>query len=132
MPAPSMVRVIREGVWLYLRSVVTSLAGLFYWMIISAVGGAEVVGLSSATYALASIVTGTLSLGEEVGVRRFLGVCIGRGDREGVASYFWSTALFRAVTFIPAGLAMAVLGLLGLSIGGLSSDLVKCFSTQES
>jgi len=93
-------------------------------MAISAIGGAEIVGLTSATVALAGIVLGFLSLGEEAGVRRFVGACKGRGDREGVANYFWSTTLFRIATFVPAGLVMIVLGLLGLSFGGLDSDML--------
>lgn len=86
--------------------------------LISAIGGAEIVGLTSATVALAGIVSGFLSLGEEAGVRRFVGACKGTGDKEGVANYFWSTILSRNATFVPAGLAMIALGSLGLSFGG--------------
>lgn len=92
--------------------------------LISAIGGAEIVGLTSATVALAGIVSGFLSLGEEAGVRRFVGACKGTGDKEGVANYFWSTILFRNATFVPAGLAMIALGSLGLSFGGLDSDML--------
>jgi len=124
MSSPSLTRVVRGGLWLYLRDLVNTLSGFIYWMIISAIGGAEIIGLTSATVALAGIVSGFLSLGEATGVRRFVGACKGRGDKEGVANYFWSTTLFRIATFVPVGLVMIVLGLLGLSFGGLDSDML--------
>ena len=124
MPSPSLTRVVRGGLWLYLRSLVNNLSGFIYWGAISAIGGAEIVGLTSATVALASVVSGLLSLGEGAGVQRFVGACRGRGDEEGVSNYFWSTVLFRIITFVPTGLVMMTLGLLGLSFGGLSSDML--------
>ena len=124
MSSPGMTSIIRGSAWLYFGSVISNLAGFFYWMIISAVGGVEVVGLTSTTYSLAGLVTGILSLGGEIGVRRFLGVCIGKRDREGVVNYFWSTVLFRIATFTPVGLVMVILGLLGVSIGSLTADML--------
>jgi len=70
-------------------------------MVISIIGKAEILGLTSATVALAGIVTSFLSLGEETGIRKFVSACKGRDDVEGVANYFWTTALFRVATFIP-------------------------------
>jgi len=70
--SPSLTEVVRGGLWLYLRSLANNLSGFVYWMVISAVGGAEIVGLTSATVALAGIVTSILSLGENIGVRRFI------------------------------------------------------------
>ena len=124
MSSLGLARVVRGGLWLYLGSLTNTLSGFIYWMAVSAIGGAEIVGLTSVTVALAGIVSGFLSLGEEAGVQRFVGACKGRGDREGIASYFWSTTLFRIDTFAPVGLAMIVLGSLGLSFGGLDSDML--------
>ena len=124
MSSPSLTGVVRSGLWLYLRSLVNNLSGFIYWISILAIGGAEIVGLTSATIALAGIVTSFLSLGEGVGVRRFVGACRGRGNMEGIANYFWTTALFRIITFIPIGLAMMALSLLGLSFGSLGSDML--------
>jgi len=68
MSLPSLTRVVRGGLWLYLRSLVNNLSGFIYWMAVSAVGGAEIVVLTNTTVALASVVTSfLLSLGE-VGV----------------------------------------------------------------
>ena len=83
MSSPGLTRVVRGGIWLYLRSLANNLSGFIYWMAISAIGGAEIVGLTSATVALSSIVSSFLSLGQEVGVQRFVGACKGRRDREG-------------------------------------------------
>jgi len=124
MSSPSLTKVVRGGLWLYLRSLANNLSGFIYWMAVSAIGGTEIVGLTSATVALASVVSSFLSLGEEVGVQRFVGASRGRGNREGVANYFWSTVLFRIATFVPVGLAMIVLGLLGLPLGGLDASML--------
>ncbi len=124
MSSPGLARVVRGGLWLYLRSLVNNLSGFIYWMVISLIGGAGIVGLTSATVALAGIITSFLSLGGEVGVQRFVGACRGRGDREGVTNYFWTATLFRIATFIPIGLAMMVLSLVKLSFWGLSSDML--------
>ena len=66
MSSPSLARVVRGGLWLYLRSLVNNLSGFIYWMAISTIGGAEIVGLTSATVALASVVISFLSLGKGV------------------------------------------------------------------
>ncbi|HID16023.1 MAG TPA: hypothetical protein EYP16_04385, partial [Candidatus Atribacteria bacterium] len=117
MSSQGLTRVVRGGFWLYLRSLVNNFSGFIYWMVLSAMGGAEIIGLTSATVALAGMVSSSLSLGVEVGVKRFAGVCRGRGDWEGVADYFWTTFLFRVVVLVLAGLVMVVLGLIGL--GGM-------------
>ena len=67
MSSPSLTRVVRGGLWLYLRSLADNLSGFIYWMAISAIGGAEIVGLTSATVALAGVVSSTLSLGAKIG-----------------------------------------------------------------
>ena len=124
MSPPSLTRVVRGGLWLYLRDIANNLSGFIYWMAISTIGGIEIVGLTSSTVALAHVVSSFLSLGEAAGLRGFVGVCKGREDKEGVANYFWSTTLFRIATFVPVGLVMIVLGLLGLSFGGLDGDML--------
>jgi len=88
MSSPSLTRVVRGGLWLYLRSLVRNSSGFIYRMVISVMGGAEIVGLTSATVVLAGIVTSFLSLGEEVGIQRFVGACKGRRDREGLLIIF--------------------------------------------
>jgi len=35
MSSPSLRRVVRGGLWLYLRSLVNNLSGFIYWMVIS-------------------------------------------------------------------------------------------------
>jgi len=124
MSSPGLAGVVRSGLWIYLSSIISSLSGFIYWVVISAIGGTDVVGLTSATVALAGIVTGFLSLGEEAGVQRFLGACRGRGDDEGVAEYFWTVTLFRIATFTPVGLMMMALGSAGLSLGSLTADML--------
>jgi len=124
MSSPSFSRVVRSGLWLYLSSLVNSFSGFIYWLMVSVYGGSGIVGLTSATVALAGVVTGFLSFGEEVGVQRFVGAFRGRGEVEGVSRYFWTTALFRLATYVPAGLAMMGMGLAGLSFGGLSADML--------
>ena len=35
---------VKRGLWLYLRNLVNNLSGFIYWIAISAIGGAEIVG----------------------------------------------------------------------------------------
>lgn len=90
----SFINVVRGGLWLYVRSVGVSLIGYLYWVVVSRVGGADVVGSASAVFNLAILVSGTLSFGVIGALRRFLGEAISRDDEELVSEYFWTAILF--------------------------------------
>ncbi len=124
MSENSTVKVVRGGIWLYLRSLVNNVVGFFYWFAISAIAGPEVVGLTSAVMSLAFTITGLITLGTGIGVQRFIGFCRGRHDNECSARYFWSTALFRVVVYSFVGLFMILLGLKGISIYSITSKML--------
>ena len=121
-------RVVRGGFWLYGSSIVNNFSGFIYWMIISALAGSEALGLTSATVGLAGLINGLLSLGIGTGLRRFLGQCIGLGDRDCLSRYLWTTVLFTAIVYVSTGSLLYVLGSLGYSLWSYSPDMLRIAS----
>ena len=121
-------RVVRGGFWLYGSRIVNNFSGFIYWMIISALAGSEVLGLTSATVGLAGLINGLLSLGIGTGLRRFLGRCIGLGDRGCLSRYLWTTVLFTAIVYVSTGSLLYVLGSLGYSLWSYSPEMLRIAS----
>ncbi len=121
-------RVFRGGFWLYGSSIVNNLFGFFYWMIISALAGSEVLGFTSATIGLASLINGLLNLGINVGLTRFLGQCIGLRDRECLLKYLWSTTLFTVIIYVATGTILYVLGSLGYHLWSYTPEMLRIAS----
>ena len=113
---------MRGGFWLYASTVVSNLLGLAYWMAISAVGGAEVLGITSTVVGLATVINGALGLGTATGVQRFLGMWA--NDREQKAKYFYTTLAFTAAVHASAAAALFVMGLAGTSLGELTPQML--------
>jgi len=118
----SLGRVVRGGFWLYASTVVSNLLGLVYWMAISAVGGAEVLGITSTVVGLATVISGALGLGTATGVQRFLGMWA--TDREQKAKYFYTTLAFTAVVYATAAAALFAMGLADISLGELTPQML--------
>lgn len=120
----NITAVIRGGLWLYMRSLITNMVGFFYWFIISAIAGPSVVGLTSTTMSLALTVFGLVTLGTNIGVQRFIGACRGKGDHECSSRYFWSVALYNLIIYLVVGTSMVIMGLSGLSIYNIKGDML--------
>jgi len=108
--------------WLYASTVVSNLLGLAYWMTISAVGGAEVLGITSTVVGLATVINGALGLGTATGVQRFLGMWA--TDREQKAKYFYTTLAFTAAVYAAAAAALFATGLAGMPLGELTPQML--------
>ncbi len=117
-------KVVRGGFWLYVNSIVNNLAGFAYWLVISAMAGAEVLGVTSAVVGLASLVAGIINLGIGAGCQRFFGLCLGHGDREGLKAYFWSSAIFTLFIHLSSSLALLALGLLGVNVDTFTNNML--------
>ena len=122
----AIVSIIRSGFWLYGVSILNNLFGFVYWFAISHIGGAQLLGLTSATVSLASMVSSILSLGIPTGLMRFLG--IERGRREGLARYLWSSAIFLSSIYLSTSLALLVLSMLGVSVANFSPSMFRAAS----
>jgi len=120
----SVEHVVRGGLWLYGVTVVQSITGSLYWLIISAIGGPSVLGYTNAIVSLSVLVTSLLSLGVDFSVQRFIGKSLGRNDRESVQSYFWTSAIIFLITHIAASATLLALGLAGLSLGNITSRML--------
>ena len=116
--------VVRGGLWLYGVTVVQSIAGSLYWLIISAIGGPSVLGYTSAIVSLSVLVTSLLSLGIDFSVQRFIGRSLGRNDRESIQSYFWTSAIIFLITHVVASALLLALGLAGLSLGNITPKML--------
>jgi len=124
----SIGRVVRGGFWLYSSSIVNSFSGFIYWMIVSALAGSEALGLTSATVGFATLINGLLSLGVGTGLRRFLGQCIGLGDRDCLSRYLWTTVLFTAIVYVSASSLLYILSSLGYSLSSYSPEMLRIAS----
>ncbi len=97
-------------------------------MVISALAGSEVLGFTSATIGLASLINGLLNLGINIGLTRFLGRCIGLRDRECLLKYLWSTTLFTAIIYVGTGTILYVLGSLGYHLWSYTPEMLRIAS----
>ena len=122
----TMASIIRSSFWLYGVSILNNLFGFVYWFAISRIGGAQLLGLTSATVGLASMISSILSLGIPTGLMRFLG--IERGRREGLARYLWSSAIFLSTIYLLTSLALLTLSMLGVSVANFSPPMFRAAS----
>ena len=124
----SVGRVVRGGFWLYGVNIINSVSGFLYWLVISILAGSETLGFTSATVGLATLIIGLLSLGIQIGLRRFLGRCIGLGDRECLAKYLWTSILFTTTIYLVAGFVLHFLGFLGIGLWSYTPEMLRIAS----
>lgn len=112
----SIQSAVKSGFWIYAASIVNSVLGLLYWIIMSSLLGAEVVGYAAAVLNLALVVSYVANLGVNVGVNRYVGEAMGRRDTDLASSYFWSAFTYLAVIYAVAALATWLLApMIGLT-----------------
>lgn len=111
--------VVRGGFWLFLGQFIISVLGFVFWLVVSRLGGADVVGIVSGIYSLASLVSSLGALGLNFSVQRFVGRCRGVGADWGV--YVWSGLAMVAGVEGLLGMSLAGLGFLGSTMLGLPS-----------
>jgi O-antigen/teichoic acid export membrane protein len=89
-------RVVSGAFWLYFSSILSNLQGFFFWMIISRLGGGEVVGILSVIVGLSSLVGGIINLGVNTGLSKFTGFCLGREEdsKKCASEYLWTASIF--------------------------------------
>jgi len=111
--------VIRSGFWLYMVFVISNAFGFIYWLVLSLIGGSAILGITSATVGVFSLVTGLLSLGVGVGLQRYLGKFLSANDVESARKYFWSSMFLLLTLSLSSGSVLMFLGLYGFSIGSI-------------
>ncbi|RLG05325.1 MAG: hypothetical protein DRN68_08820 [Thaumarchaeota archaeon] len=121
----SLAKIVKSSVWLYGSNLVNNLFGFAYWFIISAIGGPEILGVTSSIIGLAGLVSGFLSFGIGIGLVRFVGKSIGDRDEASVSAYFWSALLFFLLVYLSTGLTLIVLSFLGFSFSNFSSSMLR-------
>ncbi len=94
----SVQKVVRGGLWLYIDTILTCSIGYIYWLIISRIGGASIVGYASTTISLANILQTIALLGIPIGLQRFIGKTFGKKNYSELKSYFVSSLAFSTIT----------------------------------
>ena len=120
---PTVSHIVRGGVWLYLSNIVGNVSGLLYWLVILAVGGSAILGYTSATIGLSTLVAGIASLGIPLGLQRFIGKSLGENNVAKVREYFWTSLTFMLTIYFIASLVLATIGLAGFSFGNFLPEM---------
>ncbi len=94
----SVQKVVRGGLWLYIDTILTYSIGYIYWLIISRIGGASIVGYASTAISLAIILQTIALLGIPIGLQRFIGKSFGKKRYSELKSYFASSLTFSTIT----------------------------------
>ncbi len=118
-------RVVRGGFWLYLSGLVNNLQGFIYWLVISWIAGGSVLGLTSTTVGIASVISGLLGLGLGVGVQRFLGACYSRRDYDCLSDYFWSTTTFAILIRLIVGALLIIVSFFTPNLGSYNPLMLR-------
>ncbi|MEM0047237.1 MAG: oligosaccharide flippase family protein [Fervidicoccaceae archaeon] len=105
-------RVFSGALWLYLSTIVSNLQGFFFWMIISRLGGGEIVGILSVVVGLSSLVGGLVNLGINTGLSRFTGYCLGidENPRKCATEYLWTASIFSLLVYTMGSLTILAIG----------------------
>ena len=113
--------VARVGFCLYIDLLTTSVFSYAYWIIIAAIAGPEILGITSAATSVSWIILGIVLLGVPIGLQKIVGT---KGEDPESRDYLFSSFIFIfIVSLVGNGLTLAILALLGINIGLNSSTL---------
>jgi len=118
-------KVVKGGLWLYLSNLTNNVLGFFYWLIISAIGGASLLGVTSAVVSLAAMINMSLGLGVAAGLQRFIGYYIGENNTEKIYEYFWTSFYFRLLVYVSAGTAIILLAKSNFMFIGMQPEMLQ-------
>jgi O-antigen/teichoic acid export membrane protein len=119
--------VARGGLFLLIGSVVSSVMGYVYWVLVSHFGGPAVVGIASTVFNLSILVSGVATLGIPVGVQRFLGREFGRKNTRSLNTYFWSSLTFCIALSILSSIVILAIAWFNIQLLGFS-DIMLIFT----
>ncbi len=115
---------VKGSIWLYLSVLVNNFFGFIYWLLISRTAGKEVLGSTSAIVGMATLVIGLLSFGVGIGLQRYLGEHLAKGEKERARAYFWSVLIFNMLLYLSTGLLLVLAGSLGFSLGSYTPKML--------
>jgi len=73
----SLGRVTRGALWLTLGIILSSFFGFIYWIIVSRLVDADIIGRAATIIGIEALITGFINLGIPLGVQKFLGASYG-------------------------------------------------------
>ena len=121
----SLGKIVRGGLWLYLSSLTNNILGFFYWMIISAIGGSTVLGITTAIVGFSSMITSILGLGIFVGIQRYIGLFLGEKNYERIRVYFWTSLYFRTIINVTIGTVLILLSQYNIVLFNLKPEMLR-------
>ena len=121
----SLGKIVRGGLWLYLSSLTNNILGFFYWMIISAIGGSTVLGITTAIVGFSSMITSILGLGIFVGIQRYIGLFLGEKNYEKIRVYFWTSLYFRTIINVTIGTILIILSQYNIMLFNLKPEMLR-------
>jgi len=113
-----MPKVARSAIYLYTQGLIATGSGYLFWIIISRITSAEILGLASATSAVAAVAISIATIGIPSGVRRFLGKATAENDSNLFRNYF--TASLRLV-----GISVSIVALPFIFLAGPLSNTIN-------
>jgi len=118
----SLGRVTRGALWLTLGIILSSFFGFIYWIIVSRLVDADIIGRAATIIGIEALITGFINLGIPLGVQKFLGASYGLKNYYKLSEYFYSNILFMFIASF----------LIGISFIFLSSMSINLFSLDPS
>lgn len=103
----SIGAVVKAGTWTYFSTIIASLLGYFFWLLISRIVDPPTVGAAASLVGLVTIGGNLISLGIPTGLQRFLGMTA--NQREELADYFSTAFIFSALGTLMFGIVVLVL-----------------------
>ena len=109
----TLAKVVSGGFWLYLDTILLSLIGYSYWVLIGLftgpVEGPIIIGYASTTNSLAGIITAIANFGIPIGIQRFLGKAYGENNYRLLKRYFVPAIIFIVVVSLSTTFSLFML-----------------------
>jgi O-antigen/teichoic acid export membrane protein len=104
--------------------IVGSILGYIYWLLVSFLGGSDIVGIAGSVNTLSLLVSGIAVLGLPTGVQRFLGRDFTERNVGNLNSYFWSSLILTVALSLASTLVIWIIAYLNVPLLGFSNMML--------
>jgi O-antigen/teichoic acid export membrane protein len=114
----------KSAAYLYIESIVAMIIGYIFWIILSQITSAEVIGASSALISLTNIFAVVALIGIDEGNQRFLGKSFSEGKIDDVKSYVKASLFLVSVGILASSIAILLISSWIHDVYGIDFSLV--------